>query len=320
MADWPEVEAVDGAQDALRRLRPRYRLIVATNADDSGEPTCAPRSPASASTSSSTTSSRPRRRRPQARLAFYRAALLRAGARGLPLAPARAVMVGDARPTTSPAPSAPACAPSGSTRRSAAFPDGAAAAGRRDPQARRAARGGRPPRRRHAGEAVPQAAQGRRGRRGGGRGQGGLQGPARRDGGRGLRGVGRRGRPRRRAGRTGAGRPYRSAGRTTRREAAHGPESSRRAGAAARCELGADAATLVDDRRDRDRRVGAHEVPVRLRRSAASARPARPTCRPVAVTRRLLVGVPPRRAARGRPDRRRARTATPSRGASTTPP
>jgi HAD superfamily hydrolase (TIGR01662 family) len=36
MATWDRVAATPGAQDALRRLRPNYRLIVATNADESG--------------------------------------------------------------------------------------------------------------------------------------------------------------------------------------------------------------------------------------------------------------------------------------------
>ena len=35
MATWPQVSALAGAQEALRRLRPRYRLIVATNAEES---------------------------------------------------------------------------------------------------------------------------------------------------------------------------------------------------------------------------------------------------------------------------------------------
>jgi membrane-associated phospholipid phosphatase/phosphoglycolate phosphatase-like HAD superfamily hydrolase len=35
MADWPHVQAVEGAKPALRRLRPGHRLVVATNADDS---------------------------------------------------------------------------------------------------------------------------------------------------------------------------------------------------------------------------------------------------------------------------------------------
>jgi putative hydrolase of the HAD superfamily len=36
MATWAHVAAVPGAQQILRSLRPRYRLIVATNAADSG--------------------------------------------------------------------------------------------------------------------------------------------------------------------------------------------------------------------------------------------------------------------------------------------
>ena len=37
MVDWPRVEAVPGAEQALSELQPRYQLLVATNADDSGE-------------------------------------------------------------------------------------------------------------------------------------------------------------------------------------------------------------------------------------------------------------------------------------------
>jgi HAD superfamily hydrolase (TIGR01662 family) len=37
MATWPEVEAMPGAHTVLRQLAPRYRLAVATNADESGE-------------------------------------------------------------------------------------------------------------------------------------------------------------------------------------------------------------------------------------------------------------------------------------------
>jgi membrane-associated phospholipid phosphatase/beta-phosphoglucomutase-like phosphatase (HAD superfamily) len=99
MAAWPEVRAVDGAQDALRRLRPSYRLLVATNADDSGE-----RSVLAALARvgldeflDGVVSSRDVGARKPAAL-FYRAALLRAGRAGLPLAPARAVMVGDSWP------------------------------------------------------------------------------------------------------------------------------------------------------------------------------------------------------------------------------
>ena len=35
MKDWDTVEAEAGAQEALLRLRGRYRLVVATNAEDS---------------------------------------------------------------------------------------------------------------------------------------------------------------------------------------------------------------------------------------------------------------------------------------------
>lgn len=37
MASWPRVEAVAGAEQALRALHPRYRLALATNASDSNE-------------------------------------------------------------------------------------------------------------------------------------------------------------------------------------------------------------------------------------------------------------------------------------------
>lgn len=36
MAYWPRVEAVPGIAEALAALRPRYRLVLATNAADSG--------------------------------------------------------------------------------------------------------------------------------------------------------------------------------------------------------------------------------------------------------------------------------------------
>lgn len=36
MAHWPRVEAVPGVVEALRALRPRYRLVLATNAAESG--------------------------------------------------------------------------------------------------------------------------------------------------------------------------------------------------------------------------------------------------------------------------------------------
>jgi len=99
MAAWPEVRAVDGAQDALRRLRPHYRLLVATNADDSGErDVLAALSRVGLDTLiDGVVSSRDvGARKPDA--LFYRAALQRAGRADLPLAPARAVMVGDSWP------------------------------------------------------------------------------------------------------------------------------------------------------------------------------------------------------------------------------
>jgi putative hydrolase of the HAD superfamily len=36
MAGWPQVAAIDGAAEALTGLAPRHRLVVATNAADSG--------------------------------------------------------------------------------------------------------------------------------------------------------------------------------------------------------------------------------------------------------------------------------------------
>lgn len=99
MAAWPEVRAVDGAQDALRRLRPHYHLLVATNADDSGERdvlAALSRVGLDALVDGVVSSRDVGARKPDA--LFYRAALLRAGRAGLPLAPARAVMVGDSWP------------------------------------------------------------------------------------------------------------------------------------------------------------------------------------------------------------------------------
>ena len=99
MAAWPEVRAVDGAQDALRRLRPHYRLLVATNADDSGERdvlAALSRVGLDELVDGVVSSRDVGARKPDA--LFYRAALLRAGRAGLSLAPARAVMVGDSWP------------------------------------------------------------------------------------------------------------------------------------------------------------------------------------------------------------------------------
>jgi FMN phosphatase YigB (HAD superfamily) len=38
MATWDRVAATPGAHEALRRLHPRYRLVIATNAEESGAP------------------------------------------------------------------------------------------------------------------------------------------------------------------------------------------------------------------------------------------------------------------------------------------
>ncbi len=96
MAAWPEVRAVDGAQDTLRRLRPHYRLLVATNADASGERdvlAALSRVGLDGLVDGVVSSRDVGACKPDA--IFYRAALLRAGRAGLPLAAARAVMVGD---------------------------------------------------------------------------------------------------------------------------------------------------------------------------------------------------------------------------------
>jgi len=99
MAAWPDVRAVDGAQETLRTLRPHYRLLVATNADDSGERdvlAALSRVGLDGLVDGVVSSRDVGARKPDA--FFYRAALLRAGRAGLPLAPARAVMVGDSWP------------------------------------------------------------------------------------------------------------------------------------------------------------------------------------------------------------------------------
>jgi undecaprenyl-diphosphatase len=96
MAAWPEVRAVAGAQEALCRLRPQYRLLVATNADDSGERdvlAALSRAGLDGLVDGVVSSRDVGARKPDA--VFYRAALLRAGRAGLPLEATRAVMVGD---------------------------------------------------------------------------------------------------------------------------------------------------------------------------------------------------------------------------------
>ena len=284
MKDWEKVEAEAGAQEALLRLRGRYRLVVATNAEDSPAADvrlALGRVGLDEYVDDVLSSADVGDHKPN--YAFYRAALLHEGVRGLPLDPRRAVMVGD-----------------GTTNDIA----GAQRAGMRtiwyNPTKRRFPDGAQPPdavirklaelpatvdrlagvtpekrsRKQRKADADAAAAA---------RGQGSRQGPARRDGGRGLRGVGRRGHPRRRAG---GGRPRRSAGRTTRREVAmdlsHPDQWCRRA-----LQLGVDAATPVEA----DAVVAAEWVRMKcvfgcdevgIRKTCP------PNLPPVAVTQRLL--------------------------------
>jgi len=96
MKDWPAVAAVEGAQEALRRLRPHYRLLVATNADDSHAPevrAALARACLDELVDGVVSSLDVGARKPTA--GYYRAALRRAGRGGAPLDPRRAVMVGD---------------------------------------------------------------------------------------------------------------------------------------------------------------------------------------------------------------------------------
>ena len=96
MKDWAKVEAEAGAQEALLRLRARYRLVVATNADDSPAPDvrlALARVGLDEYVDDVITSADVGDHKPN--YAFYRAALLHEGVRGLPLDPRRAVMVGD---------------------------------------------------------------------------------------------------------------------------------------------------------------------------------------------------------------------------------
>ncbi len=96
MATWPKVAAVDGAQETLRRLRPHYRLLVATNADESSGPdvrAALARVGLDASIDGVVSSRDVGARKPDA--AFFTAALRQAGVNRRGVAPARAVMVGD---------------------------------------------------------------------------------------------------------------------------------------------------------------------------------------------------------------------------------
>ena len=99
MAAWPEVVTVEGAQDALEALRPYYRLVVATNADDSGARDVRAalfRAGLDGLVDNVVSSRDIGVRKPDA--FFFRAALLHNGSGGVPLAAERAVMVGDSWP------------------------------------------------------------------------------------------------------------------------------------------------------------------------------------------------------------------------------
>ena len=329
MKDWATVEAEAGAQEALLRLRGRYRLVVATNAGDSpaGDVRLAlARVGLDGYIDDVISSADVGDHKPN--YAFFHAALLREGVRGLPLDPRRAVMVGD-----------------GTTNDIA----GAQRAGIRtiwyNPTKRRFPDGAQPPDAviRRLGElpaAVDRLAgvtpekRSRRQRRSDAEAAATVaatasgRGPARGDGSRGLRGVGRRGHPLRPAGRArsptprprAAGRSRRSAGRTTRREVAmdrHTPTS----GAVVPLQLGVDAATPVDAGGRGRRGVGTHEVSCSaVTKSAASARPALPRSAPRSRSRsgcsRSTAAACSSRSAPSSA----ARPATPSRGGSTTPP
>ena len=96
MKDWEKVEAEAGAQEALLRLRARYRLVVATNAADSPAADvrlALARVGLDEYVDDVISSADVGDHKPN--YAFFRAALLLEGDRGLPLDPRRAVMVGD---------------------------------------------------------------------------------------------------------------------------------------------------------------------------------------------------------------------------------
>ncbi len=96
MKDWETVEAEAGAQEALTRLRARYRLVVATNAEDSPASVvrmALARVGLDELVDDVVSSADVGDHKPN--YAFFRAALLREGEGGVPLDPGRAVMVGD---------------------------------------------------------------------------------------------------------------------------------------------------------------------------------------------------------------------------------
>ena len=99
MATWSRVKTVAGAQEVLRSLRPHYRIMVATNADLSDTVlvrAALARVGLNEFVDDVVSSRDVGAAKPDA--FFFRAALLRAGRAGLPLDPARAVMVGDSWP------------------------------------------------------------------------------------------------------------------------------------------------------------------------------------------------------------------------------
>jgi len=96
MKDWDTVEAEPGALETLRRLRAHYRVVVATNAADSPANhvyMALARVGLDKVVDDVISSADVGDHKPN--YAFFRSALLRVGRAGLPLQPARAVMVGD---------------------------------------------------------------------------------------------------------------------------------------------------------------------------------------------------------------------------------
>ncbi len=96
MATWPRVAAVDGAAEALEALRDHYEVLVATNAEESGERdvrAALARVGLHGLVDGVVSSRDVRAAKPDP--FFYRAALLRAGRSGVPLPADQAVMVGD---------------------------------------------------------------------------------------------------------------------------------------------------------------------------------------------------------------------------------
>lgn len=96
MATWPRVAAVPGAREMLRRLHPRYRLVVATNTDLSSGPdvrAALARVGLDDLVDAVVSSRDVGARKPDQE--FFEAALRQAGVDGKPVRARRAVMVGD---------------------------------------------------------------------------------------------------------------------------------------------------------------------------------------------------------------------------------